>query len=186
LTSDPRLVVQAGRSRLEIEPHNCFACGTLNEQGLQMSLHLGGERAWSEFSLEPRFEGWDGIAHGGILCTILDEIMGWSLAGTDDWGITARMSVDFRKPVTIGTAIRAEGWVTGTRRRLVETAGRITDPTGSTEYATATGLYVAADAARKQALRERYGVKELPPRKDETPRTGAEQRPERREPVVSR
>lgn len=161
MTSEPRLVFQAGRSRFEIEPHNCFACGTLNEHGLHMPLHLAGDRAWSELTIDPRFEGWDGIAHGGIVGTILDEIMGWSLAGTDDWGVTARMSVQFRKPIPIGSPIRAVGWVTRARRRLVDTAGYIEDPTGTIVYATGTGRYLAADEARKQELRERYGVKDI-------------------------
>ena len=78
-------------------------------------------------TLERRFEGWDGIAHGGILCTILDEVMAWSLVGEDNWGVTARMSVEFRKPVEVGTPIRAEGWITRSRRRLVDTAARLVD-----------------------------------------------------------
>ena len=78
-------------------------------------------------TLDRRFEGWEGIAHGGIVCTILDEVMAWALVAEDNWGVTARMSVDFRKPVPIGTPIRAEGWITRSRRRVVETAGRIVD-----------------------------------------------------------
>ena len=58
-----------------------------------------------------RFEGWEGIIHGGILCTILDEVMAWALVAQDSWGVTARMSIDFRRPVTVGQAIRAEGWI---------------------------------------------------------------------------
>ena len=75
-------------------------------------LHVEPRRCWTELTLERRFEGWDGIAHGGILCTILDEVMAWSLVGEDNWGLTARMNVEFKKPVEIGQPIRAEGWIT--------------------------------------------------------------------------
>jgi len=74
----------------------------------------------------------------------------------DNWGLTARMAVDFRKPVEIGRPIRAEGWITRSRRRIVDTAAHIVDPQTGQELATATGVYVAADEARKQQLRERY------------------------------
>ncbi len=145
--------------RFEFEPHNCFACGTLNTHGLQLKLHLDDGRSWSELRLDRRFEGWEGVTHGGILCTMLDEVMAWALVANDDWGVTARMQVDFRKPVMIETPIRVEGWITRSRRRIVETAGRIVDVETGTELATAVGTYVAADEARKQHLRETYGFR---------------------------
>ena len=141
---------------IEVEPHNCFACGELNEHGLQLDLHVDGERCWTELTLEERFQGWDDIAHGGIVCTILDEVMAWSLASTDNWGLTARMSVDFRKPVRLGRRIRGEGWVTANRRRIIETAARLVDVESGEALATATATYVAADAERKRQLQARY------------------------------
>ena len=156
MTSDTRVVDVPGVPRFEIAPHHCFACGTLNDSGMGLVLHVEPRRCWTELSLERCFEGWDGIAHGGILCAILDEVMAWSLVAEDNWGLTARMSVEFRRPVEIGQPIRAEGWITRSRRRLVDTAARIVDLRTNQELATATGVYVAADEARKQQLRERY------------------------------
>ena len=161
MTSDLRAVRTSPLARFEFEPHNCFACGTLNTHGLQLQLHLGSARSWTVFDLDRRFEGWEGIAHGGILCTILDEVMAWALVAEDNWGVTARMSVDFRKPVPVGTPIRAEGWITRSRRRIVETAGHIVDAESGAELATAVGTYVAADEARKGELRARYGFRLL-------------------------
>jgi acyl-coenzyme A thioesterase PaaI-like protein len=126
-----------------------------------MTLHLEPARSWTTLELDRRFEGWEGVAHGGIVSTILDEVMAWALVAEDNWGVTARIAVAFRKPVPIGLAIRADGWVTRSRRRLVETAGRIVDVETGVELATATGTYVAADPARKQELRERYGFRKL-------------------------
>ena len=60
-------------------PHHCFACGTLNIHGLHLELHVEDGRCWTELTLPERFEGWEGIAHGGIVCTILDEVMAWAL-----------------------------------------------------------------------------------------------------------
>ena len=145
----------------EFVPHNCFACGTLNEHGLRLRIHVEPGRSWTELELEARFEGWEGIAHGGILCTILDEVMAWALVGEDNWGVTARMSVEFKKPVPVGTALRADGWVTRSRRRLVETGARIVEAGSGVELATATGVYVAADGARKRELQRRYGFRRL-------------------------
>jgi acyl-CoA thioesterase FadM len=80
---------------------------------------------------------------------------------TDNWGVTARLNVEFRRPVRVGRAIRAEGWITSARRRVVDTAARIVDVEDGLELASAIGVYVAADAARKRELQARYGFRRL-------------------------
>jgi acyl-coenzyme A thioesterase PaaI-like protein len=161
LTSDVRDVRVSPAARFEFTPHHCFGCGTLNTHGLQLSLHLEPARSWTELELDRRFEGWEGVAHGGIVSTILDEVMAWALVAEDNWGVTARLAVAFRKPIPIGMPIRADGWITQSRRRVVETAARIVETGSGVELATATGTYVAADPERKRELRERYGVRPL-------------------------
>lgn len=159
MTSEPRVIDGPGFPRLEVAPHRCFACGTLNADGLGLFLHVERDRSWTETALESRFQGWDGIAHGGIVSTILDEVMAWSLAGRDDWGVTARMSVEFRKPVPLSTPIRADGWITRARRRIVDTEARLIRVDDGLVLATASGMYVAADEERKAELRRRYGLR---------------------------
>ena len=152
-------VVRAPGTTFEFSPHNCFACGTLNTHGMQLEIHIEVGRSWTELRLERRFEGWEGIAHGGILCTILDEVMAWSLVGADNWGVTARLAVDFKRPVPVDRLIRAEGWVTELRRRLVTTAGSIVDVADGTLLASSYALYVAATQERKRELQDRYGFR---------------------------
>jgi uncharacterized protein (TIGR00369 family) len=148
--------------RFEIEPHRCFACGPLNTHGLQLDLHLEDRRCWTELSLPARFQGWEDIAHGGIVATILDEVMAWALVEADSWGVTARLNVEFKRPVPLETPIRAEGWVVEARRRLVTTAGRLVDGSEGRVLATAEATYVAAPEARKRELQERYGYRRVP------------------------
>ena len=161
MTSEVR-AAPATDLRFEVEPHRCFACGSLSEHGLQLDLHVDGDRCWTKLELADRFQGWDGIAHGGIVCTILDEVMAWALASTDNWGLTARMTVDFKRPVRLGEPIRAEGWITRQRRRLVDTAARLVDAETGELLATAEAIYVAADAERKRELKERYRFRLVP------------------------
>jgi len=172
LTSEPDIlrpetetgrIVGVGGTRFALEPHNCFACGSLNSHGLNLVLHLGDDHCWTELRLPDRFEGWQGIAHGGIVCTILDEVMAWSLVQHDVWGVTARMIVDFRRPVRIGRAIRGEGRLVERRRRVLDATGRIVDAGTGEELAAAKGTYVAASEDRKRELKERYGFRALGP-----------------------
>ena len=68
-----------------ILPHHCFACGELNEIGLHLQLQLTPAHCHVELTLPDRFEGWEGLIHGGIVSTILDEVMAWALVEQDSW-----------------------------------------------------------------------------------------------------
>jgi acyl-coenzyme A thioesterase PaaI-like protein len=133
----------------------------VNAHGLHLDLHVDGERCWTDLAIPNRFQGWDEIAHGGIVATILDEVMAWSLVDHDNWGLTARMTIDFKRPVPLERPVHAEGWVTEVRRRLITTAGRIVDQATGDVLATADATYVAASADRKRELKQRYGYQEL-------------------------
>ena len=154
-TAQPRQRV----GRFEFAPHNCFACGQLNVSGLQLQLHADEDRCWTDIALPRRFEGWDGIAHGGVVSAILDEVMAWSLIGQDRLGFTARLEVDFRRPVPIERGIRATGWITDRRRRRFDTAARLTDSATGEVLAEATAVYVGAPTAQEAQMRGRYSIR---------------------------
>ena len=148
-------VVRVGR--FQYRPHNCFACGQLNSGGLHLALHVDGERCWTDFAIPKRFEGWEGVTHGGILSAIVDEVMAWSLITVDHVGVTARLEVDFRRPVAIDQPIRAEGWIVERRRRRFDTAAVVVDRESGGILVEARAIYLAADSARSREIRERYG-----------------------------
>jgi acyl-coenzyme A thioesterase PaaI-like protein len=141
------------------EPHRCFACGELNEHGLHLELHASAAGCWTELELDHSFQGWDSVAHGGIVTTVLDEVMAWSVIGRDTWGVTARLAISFRRPVPIDVRIRAEGWVVQDRRRTYRTAGRVIDPATGTVLAEAEGTFVAAPPDQLAALQARYKLR---------------------------
>lgn len=167
MTSEARPTTEMAGRRFTFEPHRCFACGELNEHGLRLVLHTDATGCWTELAVPSPFQGWEDVVHGGILCTILDEVMAWSVIGRDVWGVTARMAVDFRRPVRVGQAIRAEGEVTDGSRRLFRTQGRILDAASGDVLASSTGTYVAAPAARLAELKARYRLR---PADDREPR----------------
>jgi len=163
-TTDPGVrTIRLGDSGIAtMRSHHCFACGDLNVQGLRLSLHLDHGRCWTETTLDPRFAGWEGVAHGGILCAVLDEVMAWALITEDCWGMTARMSVDFKRPVQVGRPLRAEGRFVDRRRRLLRTDGQILDQMSGELLATAQGTYLDAPSDRKDELKRRYEYRVLP------------------------
>ena len=146
----------------EFEPHHCFACGELNEHGLHLVIHTDPSRAWVETTLEPRFQGWEAVAHGGVVCTLLDEVMAWSVIGQGTWGVTARLNVAFRRPIPLGRPIRAEGRVTGANRRAFRTEASVVDGATGEVLATAEGTFMALPEEQVGRLKARYGMRRTP------------------------
>ena len=155
----PRLRDEGGA--FEFEPHHCFACGELNAHGLHLVLHTSPDGSWTELVLDRRFQGWEAVAHGGIVCTILDEVMAWAVIGSGTWGVTARLAVTFRGPVRTGAAIRAEGRVVDQNRRAVRAEGRVIDPATGEVLATGESTFVALPADQLERLKARYGMRRL-------------------------
>jgi len=166
LRDSPKAEAELRRRRpledFDFEPHRCFACGELNEHGLQLQLHATREGCWTELELDPRFQGWESVAHGGIVTTLLDEVMAWSVIGRDTWGVTARLNISFRKPVPVGVPIRAEGWVTEDRRRTFRTAGRVIEVATGTVLAEGEGTFVAAPPEQLALMKSRYRLRRSP------------------------
>jgi uncharacterized protein (TIGR00369 family) len=143
----------------QFEPHRCFACGELNEHGLRLQLHADADGCWTELTLDERFQGWESVAHGGIVATILDEVMAWSVIGRGTWGVTARLNLSFRKPIATGRPIRAEGWVVEDRRRTIRTEGRVLDAETGAVLATGEGTFMAAPPDQLDVLKARYRLR---------------------------
>lgn len=100
------------------ENHNCFACGPANPHGLHMTFLSNGERIVSHLSVPDHLRGWNNMVHGGIISTILDEVMSWAAIHLIKSIIVTRtMSVDFLKPVFVGQQLTAEARITEIRSR---------------------------------------------------------------------
>ncbi len=97
-----------------IDGYHCFACGTNNPQGLGMSFYILGDSVRSDLVLNGHHVGWEDIAHGGIISTVLDEIMGWAvIAFQRTFFVTRSMEVRYLRPVQIQKPLTAVGQIVG-------------------------------------------------------------------------
>lgn len=94
------------------EGHGCIACGTDNPHSLGMRFFLeeGGTVVRSPITLDAHRMGWVGVAHGGVVSTVLDEIMAWAvLSIRRTLFLTRRLEVDFKRPARLGVPLVARG-----------------------------------------------------------------------------
>ena len=94
------------------ETHNCFGCSPINPSGLQMKFYTNDASVFSEVTVPQHLCGWNNLIHGGVLSTILDEIMSWAaIYLLKRIILTQSMTIDFLKPVYIDYPLKAEGKV---------------------------------------------------------------------------
>jgi acyl-coenzyme A thioesterase PaaI-like protein len=105
----------------------CFACGARNPIGIQMQVNYVEDTlaAESRLALPKEFQGWKEVIHGGILATLLDEIMMhavWHFAGA---GVTLGIDVQFRQPLAPAEMVLVRGKITETKGRRLKAQGEI-------------------------------------------------------------
>ncbi len=134
---------------------NCFVCGDKNEIGLKAKFYFENNEAHTDVEADKLFEGYRGIYHGGIISTLLDEVMIKAILAGDKIAVTAEMTIKYKRPTEIGDKIRFTGRITSNKGRLYLTSGEAVNQNGDV-LATATGKYLEAkpelSARLKQSL----------------------------------
>ena len=92
------------------EGHYCFACGTANPIGLNLKFFSLGDSVCSEITLGKYHEGWQNLAHGGIISTLLDEVMSWAIMySKKNFVVTRKMDIKYVRNVSIGIPLTVTG-----------------------------------------------------------------------------
>ena len=150
-------VVDAAGRRYAFADHHCFACGRDNPIGMRLRIELGEGEARTAWVAGEDYVGWSDKLHGGIIATLLDEVMAWAPSSEDSWAVTAEMSVRFRSPASPGEELVAEGRVVEQRRRIYEVRGEVRSGDGRL-IAEGRGRYLGASPTEKADLKQRYGI----------------------------
>lgn len=150
------------------EDHNCFGCGRLNHHGLQLDLvpDPNGDGVCTAFVPSNRTEGYTGMVHGGIITTVLDEVMAWSLYRHGIWAVTGELTTRYRKAIRLGEATTARGYLVNDRGRALEMRGEIRRDADGVLLADATAKFIRVPREQAQAWQARYG--DVRDRSDET------------------
>jgi acyl-coenzyme A thioesterase PaaI-like protein len=110
------------------DDRSCFVCGHDNGIGLKLKIESDKtlKKAWAVTKIDKKFCGWEGIVHGGIISTVLDEIMAYAAFTVYESGVTGEITVRFRKPIPVESEIHIEGFVESVKGRVCYAKGKIT------------------------------------------------------------
>jgi uncharacterized protein (TIGR00369 family) len=90
------------------QSRSCFVCGARNPVGLQLRFETDGAIARTTFVPKPEHGGFQSVVHGGILATVLDEVMVWAIGvRTGQFAYCAELTVRYLAPARPGEALIA-------------------------------------------------------------------------------
>src|ERR1700722_5869190 len=115
-----------------VEQNSCFGCGPTNARGLHLAFEHDYDRlrVVGRFQLGPQFQGASGFIHGGIVATVLDEVMSKVSRFSGAVAVTAELRVEYLRPVRVGQDLVVEGFMTSREGRQLYHEGEIRDAQG--------------------------------------------------------
>lgn len=152
--SEPRTPIDGVRDHLRsmvgrigddvLPPHypTCLGCGPDAEQGFHLQVRRDGDEMVAEHVFETRHSGAPGIAHGGAVATVVDDVLGFMLYVALVPGVTRKLEVEYLKPVLIGVRYTIRAKVDQIDGRKLWFSCSCTDPEG-VEAFRAKGLFLS-------------------------------------------
>lgn len=142
-------------SLLEL-PHTagCLVCGRDNPHGLKMSLHVSSDTGivTTEFIPRPEHIGFEGVIHGGVLATVLDEAMVWAASWSQKrFCFCGELMLRYKRPLGVGERVLVESRVEFSRPKLIQTMGTMRSPNGGI-IAAGEGKYVPMDTDQSERM----------------------------------
>lgn len=113
---------------------NCLVCGSDNDFGLKTRFYeTADNQLIAVFKPLDEHQSYPNVMHGGISATILDEVIGRAIMMITDsktFGVTIELNVRYKKPVPLGSELKAVSRITRDRGRIFEGTGELYLPNG--------------------------------------------------------
>lgn len=123
--------------------NDCIVCGLNTSASLKAEFYeLENDTIVAIFTPKNQHQSYPDRMHGGMICAILDEVMGRGIQIGDPnaWGVTGSIEIKYKKAVPLNKEIKCVGKITSNRARIFEGEGFIEDGDGNI-LATGKALY---------------------------------------------
>jgi uncharacterized protein (TIGR00369 family) len=123
------------------DDRQCFVCGQDNPIGLKLSFEIDEAARTIKTVFIPRkaHQGFEGVVHGGIISSILDEAMANLAFALGYNAVTAKLTVRFKRPLTVGERVTVTGRLVKEAKRAIQ-AEAVAVKDDGTVIAEAEGL----------------------------------------------
>ncbi len=105
--------------------NKCFACGKDNPIGLKLNFEYNENKSITYYTVPEHFQGYEGITHGGIVATLLDEAMAKIILYKGVEAVTGEIVIKYRRPIPTNKEVKIIGEIIQEKSRTIKTSGRI-------------------------------------------------------------
>lgn len=110
---------------IRTDGNRCFVCGPGNNIGLKLVFRIEDDVCRSEFSPGDMHCGYDGVTHGGIIFSVLDDVMANWIHLKGIRAYTAKCDIRYKDNLPTGTQVNLEGHCIKQRGRLIVMEGKM-------------------------------------------------------------
>ena len=133
-----------GGGGLDSAANHCFVCGPSNPIGLNVRFRLEDDVCRGEFTPQSQHMGYANVTHGGIVFSLLDDVMANWLWLRGEHSFTAKADIRYRAELPVGTAVLLEGRFEKRKGRLAVMHGQISGAADGFVFADATASFMLA------------------------------------------
>jgi acyl-coenzyme A thioesterase PaaI-like protein len=132
----------------QLPPHHghCLGCGPNNPHGHHLVVHRRGKEVHAVHVFDQKHVGAPGIAHGGAVATVFDDLFGFLLYLTGAPAVTRQLEVRYDAPVLLGTSYELAARVVSDEGRKLFVEARMREA-GGPLVASASALFLKVDLA---------------------------------------
>jgi acyl-coenzyme A thioesterase PaaI-like protein len=129
----------------DLPPHhsNCLGCGPDNPHGHRLVARRNGDGVVAEHVFEGKHVGAPGIAHGGAVATVFDDLFGFQLYIVGTLAVTRNLQIDYLAPVLLGERYTLAADLTARDGRKLHMSARMSSATKV--VAEARAVFIAVD-----------------------------------------
>ncbi len=112
--------------------NHCFACSSKEVGSWNLKLTNENDCVTAPMWVPKCFQGYEGVVHGGVAATFLDEVMGYAvLANEGKHAITQRLKLTYLRPVMVEKAYQVTARVINKLDGACSVSGEIVDDVGT-------------------------------------------------------
>lgn len=127
----------------ERNANHCFVCGPSNTSGLRVQFKLNTEGfCHARWTSSNDYMGYDGVTHGGILFSLLDDVMANFFFLQGEICVTAKAAVRYRNPLKIGETVLLNSKLISRRRNVAIIEASATREHDGLLIASSTGHFM--------------------------------------------
>lgn len=131
---------------------HCIVCGRENPIGFNIKFEQGDGYVYGRVTPGRNYEGYNDTIHGGILTTLLDEVMVKALFMVDVISVTMEIKVRFRQPVHTGRPLIVKGYPGDIHSKAASARGEILLDDGTIAAEADGKFYILKQDKRQQML----------------------------------